>query len=79
MRYIPNQLRWSPFPLPADDNPVDFLHGLVTIAGAGDPTVKNGLAIHIYACNKSMEKRAMYNSDGDFLIGMVSEIRIGLI
>ncbi|CAG8579680.1 7133_t:CDS:10 [Paraglomus occultum] len=68
MRYIPNQLRWSPFPLPADDNPVDFLDGLVTIAGAGDPTVRNGLAIHIYTCNKSMEKRAMYNSDGDFLI-----------
>lgn len=30
---------------------------------------RNGLAIHNYACNESMHHKALYNSDGDFLIG----------
>jgi hypothetical protein len=38
--------------------------------GAGEPTLKTGLAIHMYAANVSMGDKAFYNSDGDFLIGM---------
>ena len=31
----PNQMRWDPLPLPAA--PTDFVDGLVTMAGNGDP------------------------------------------
>eukprot|EP01098_Paradermamoeba_levis_P016930 TRINITY_DN942_c0_g1_i1.p1 TRINITY_DN942_c0_g1~~TRINITY_DN942_c0_g1_i1.p1 ORF type:complete len:431 (-),score=97.56 TRINITY_DN942_c0_g1_i1:139-1431(-) len=62
----PDQTRWKPFPIP--ENPQDFVEGLVTVAGAGDPSSKSGLAIHIYLANKSMQDKCLYNSDGDFLI-----------
>ncbi|KAF9193497.1 hypothetical protein BGZ50_007427 [Haplosporangium sp. Z 11] len=62
----PNQLRWSPFDLPTE--PTDFVQGLHSIAGAGDVGVKHGMAVLIYAANKSMDDSAFYNSDGDFLI-----------
>ena len=42
--------------------------GLKTVAGSGDPTLREGLATHMYMCNKSMDKNAFVNSDGDFLI-----------
>ena len=64
----PNQLRWFPRPLPADDAAVDFVDGLATYAGNGDPTTKQGLAIHMYVCNASMTDTCLQNSDGDFLI-----------
>ncbi|KAJ1547729.1 hypothetical protein HK096_000577 [Nowakowskiella sp. JEL0078] len=65
---IPNQLRWSPFEFPNIKNEVNFIQGLHTIAGAGDTSAKNGLAIYIYSANQSMKNEAFYNSDGDFLI-----------
>ena len=46
-----------------------YQKGLATVCGAGDPRTRNGIAIHIYSCNKSMNDKAFYNSDGDFLIG----------
>ncbi|XP_071041689.1 homogentisate 1,2-dioxygenase isoform X2 [Parasteatoda tepidariorum] len=65
----PNQLRWKPFPIPDRDlEQVDFVEGLKTVCGAGDPTIRHGVAIHIYLCNVSMEDKCFYNSDGDFLI-----------
>jgi len=64
----PNQLRWKPFPMPQDGEQLDFVQGLKTLAGAGAPDVKTGMAIHIYACNKSMGNKAFCNSDGDMLI-----------
>ncbi|XP_011499511.1 PREDICTED: homogentisate 1,2-dioxygenase [Ceratosolen solmsi marchali] len=65
----PNQLRWKPFDVPTRQEPeVDFVEGLHTICGAGDPRIRTGLAIHIYLCNASMKDKAFYNSDGDFLI-----------
>lgn len=65
----PNQLRWSPFDIPTE--PTDFVEGLHSIAGAGDVGVKHGMAVLVYAANKSMDDTAFYNSDGDFLIGML--------
>ncbi|XP_060521684.1 homogentisate 1,2-dioxygenase [Cylas formicarius] len=62
----PNQMRWNPFDLP--DRSIDFVEGLNTICGAGDPKTKLGLAVHVYACNVPMKNRAFYNADGDFLI-----------
>lgn len=63
-------MRWNPFDLPTLNQKADFVEGLKTVCGAGDPKTKHGLAIHIYACNSSMENRAFYNADGDFLIGI---------
>jgi len=64
----PNQLRWKPFDLPGENEDRDFVQGLATVCGAGDPRTRNGIAIHIYSCNKSMKDKAFYNSDGDYLI-----------
>lgn len=67
----PNQMRWFPPALPAADKPdesITWLQGLRTMAGAGDPVARQGLAVYTYTCNKSMVDTAMYNSDGDFLI-----------
>jgi homogentisate 1,2-dioxygenase len=62
----PNQLRWSPQPLP--EGPVDFIDGIITMAGNGDSSVHAGVAIHIYAANSSMKNRYFYNADGEMLI-----------
>uniref|UniRef100_F7DAA9 Homogentisate 1,2-dioxygenase n=1 Tax=Callithrix jacchus TaxID=9483 RepID=F7DAA9_CALJA len=63
------RLRWKPFEIPkASQKKVDFVSGLHTLCGAGDIKSNNGLAIHIFLCNTSMENRCFYNSDGDFLI-----------
>ena len=62
----PNQLRWNPLPIPAE--PTDFLQGLVTYAGSGDPHAQSGCGIHLYAANRSMSDRAFYNADGEMLI-----------
>ncbi len=56
----PNQLRWDPLPLPT--TPTDFVEGLTTIAG------NDGIGIHIYAANRSMQDRYFYNADGELLI-----------
>lgn len=62
----PNRLRWDPLPFP--ETPTDFVDGLHTIAGNGDPMVGLGNAAHIYCANKSMERRVFFNSDGEMLI-----------
>jgi homogentisate 1,2-dioxygenase len=62
----PNRLRWDPLPLP--DTPVDFIDGLTTIGGNGDAAIGTGIAIHLYAATRSMERRALMNSDGEMLI-----------
>ena len=46
----------------------DFVAGISTMCGAGDPAMKDGLGIHLYACNQNMGKTCFYSSDGDFLI-----------
>ena len=33
--------------------PTDFVDGLVTIAGSGDPAAQTGVAVHVYAANAS--------------------------
>jgi homogentisate 1,2-dioxygenase len=62
----PNQLRWDPLPLPAE--PADFVDGLITMGGNGDPAAQTGVAIHIYAANQSMTSRFFYTADGEMLI-----------
>lgn len=60
-----SQLRWSPFKITTGQ---DWVDGLRTLAGGGDVQAGNGIGIHIYTADKNMERRAFYNSDGDFLI-----------
>lgn len=66
----PNQMRWTPFNIPSKNEAgdVDFVDGLRTVCGAGDPKVRTGLAIHVYTCNSGMVDKAFYNSDGNLLI-----------
>lgn len=66
MAASPNQLRWYPFPIPSA--PADFVEGWVTIAGNGSAESQTGIAIHIYAANRSMQDRFFYNADGELLI-----------
>ena len=48
---------------------MDWVHGLKLVAGAGDPSLKQGLGVFIFAAGKSMDKQeAFYSADGDFLI-----------
>src|SRR5262245_3402125 len=61
----PNRLRWSPFPIPAD--PADFIDGLLTLAGCGDPASQAGLAVHLYRANRSMTRRCFWNADGEMM------------
>ncbi|SAM78802.1 probable homogentisate 1,2-dioxygenase [Ustilago bromivora] len=63
----PQQLRWDPL-VEHGPKDVDFVDGLVTLAGAGDTQLKNGIAIHTYTATKGMRRRSFYNSDGDLLI-----------
>ena len=62
----PNRLRWDPLPIPAE--PTDFVDGLVTYAGNGDVGTFAGIAIHLYAANRSMQGRVFYDADGELLI-----------
>jgi homogentisate 1,2-dioxygenase len=58
----PNQLRWRPMPIPS--SPTDFVAGIVTLGGNGDPAAQTGAAIHVYAANQSMRDRFFYDADG---------------
>ena len=61
----PNQMRWNPPPFPTE--PTDFVEGMITIGGNGDPAAQDGVGIHIYAANTSMN-RVFYDADGEMLI-----------
>jgi len=62
----PNQLRWSPLAIP--ERPTDFVAGIVTLAGNGDLTMQSGVAIHLYAANRSMDGLYCYDADGELLL-----------
>lgn len=70
MRVDPNQMRWSPFTIPEDVATRNFYEGMRTVCGSGQPEAKDGLRIAVYVAGKSMsaDRKAMVNSDGDFLI-----------
>jgi homogentisate 1,2-dioxygenase len=62
----PNQLRWDPLPLPGA--PTEFVDGIVTYAGTGGSGTQQGCAIHLYAANRSMTRRAFYDADAELLL-----------
>ena len=62
----PNPLRWDPLPIPT--SATDFVEGIVSMAGNGDPHAQQGCGIHLYAANRSMIDRYFYNADAEMLI-----------
>jgi homogentisate 1,2-dioxygenase len=62
----PNQMRWDPLPIP--EEATDFVDGMVTMGGCGDPAMQTGVAIHVYAANRGMQDRFFYDADGELLI-----------
>jgi homogentisate 1,2-dioxygenase len=63
---VPNPLRWDPLPMP--NEPTDFVDGLVTFGANGDVRAHVGMAVHLYAANRSMVNRALCCADGELLI-----------
>ena len=61
-----NLTGFAPLGPPAE--PRDFIDGLETLGGGGDPASRRGYAIHRYAANRDMERRALVNADGDLLL-----------
>lgn len=59
-------LRWNPLPLP--EAATDFIDGWHTMATAGSARQQQGLAVHVYVCNRSMAHRYFQNLDGELLI-----------
>ena len=62
----PNQMRWNPVPMP--EGKTDFVDGIVTMGGSGDPAMQIGVGLHVYAANAPMQGRYFYNADGEMLI-----------
>lgn len=62
----PNRMRWDPLPVP--ETPTDWVEGLVTYGGNGDPEGQVGAGIHLYAADRSMVDRVFYCADGELLI-----------
>ncbi|WKB51975.1 homogentisate 1,2-dioxygenase [Eleftheria terrae] len=66
LRTSPEPLRWHPFPLPQDE--ADFIDGMRTLAVNGDVEAQTGMGAHVYLANRSMERRAFVNADGEMLL-----------
>ena len=64
----PNRMRWDPLPMP--DQPTDWVEGLVTYGGNGEPDAGAGAGAgrHLDAANRSMTDRVYYDADGELLI-----------
>ena len=63
----PSLLGWRPLPLDGA-GAHDFVDGLRTLCGAGDPALGRGVAVHLFTAGRSMERRAFASRDGDLLI-----------
>src|SRR6516165_7803490 len=61
----PNRLRWNARPMPGPGT--DFIDGLYTMGGNGDIRTRSGMAVHVYAANRSMTDRYFVDSDGELL------------
>ena len=65
-RTTPNQLRWLPPQVAL--TPHTFVQGITTLAGAGEPSLRAGIGMHIYTANAAMDDSCLVNSDGDMLL-----------
>jgi len=60
----PNRLRWDPVAPPAPDT--DWIDGMATMLANRDPASLEGVAVHVYAANRDME-RVFVDADGELL------------
>ena len=63
--YEPTPMRWDP---PQPGSSQDFVAGLTTMALTGSAIDRVGGALHIYACDQSMQQRILSNADGELLL-----------
>ncbi len=61
----PNRLRWSRAAAQAG---ADFVDGLTPMLGNGSAERLEGCAVHLYAADRDMERRVLFNADGELLI-----------
>ena len=65
----PNPMRWSAVAIPdAAQQPLDFVDGLHTMVVNGDADAQTGMAAHLVLANRSMDRCAFINADGEMLI-----------
>jgi len=78
----PNLLFWAPRSAPAAGT--DFVSGLWTLGGNGDPVQRSGVAIHLYTADTSMTDRVFSTADGELMIvpelgGLLIHTELGLL
>jgi homogentisate 1,2-dioxygenase len=78
----PNVLYWPPRQAPAPGT--DFVSGLWTLGGNGDPSQRSGMALHFYTADTSMTDRVFSTADGELLIvpdlgGLLIHTELGLL
>ena len=61
----PEQMRWSPEPIPAE--PLTFPQGVRTMTTAGDAASQAGMSANVYLITKSMADEVFVNGDGEML------------
>jgi homogentisate 1,2-dioxygenase len=61
----PNRLRWDPQAMPTV--PTDLIDGMTTMLVNRDPADLEGVAVHVYAANRSMMDRVFVDADGELL------------
>lgn len=66
VRVPPDPLRWNPIAVPQE--PLDFIDGMRSIAVNGCAQMHTGMAAHLYLVNRSMQRRALVNADGQMLV-----------
>jgi homogentisate 1,2-dioxygenase len=62
----PEPMRWHPMPLDGID--ADFVDGMHTLAANGNAEAQVGIGALMYLANRSMERRAFVNADGEMLV-----------
>ncbi len=62
----PDPLRWHPDAAPEGE--FDFIDGLRTMVLNGDADAQTGVAAHVVFANRSMDRRAFVNADGELLV-----------
>ena len=62
----PEPMRWHPMPLDGVD--ADFVDGMHTLAANGDVESQAGIGSLVYLANRSMERRAFVDADGELLL-----------
>ena len=68
VEFTPHTYTWGPLKAPDAGQSITFVQGLQTLGGHGDPTLKEGLAVHQYSFNADMKRQAFVNNDGELLI-----------